>query len=81
MTTIKEAAETGYYRREPNAHLWSSPLWMAYEAGKHLWAHGVSAPAQARMSRGYSVRITTTGQTDFIVKFHKALDGAVVERL
>lgn len=46
----------------------SSDSWLAYQAGQLMAAKGLSAPALCRMSRGFSVRIRTKGDTDFLFK-------------
>ena len=44
--------------RNENPYLWSSPNWMVWEAMNRLEAEGVRV-VSARMSRGYTVRVTT----------------------
>jgi hypothetical protein len=78
---ISEAAGAGYHADAPNPHIWSSPSWLAFQAGRALHRHGASAPVTARMSRGFSIRVRTSGQTDFVVKFGPDLLCTTVERL
>lgn len=46
-------------------YYWSSDSWLAWNAGKALDARGSTAPAKVRKSRGYSLRIVTSGQGEF----------------
>lgn len=82
MTDISEAAGAGYHSDAPNPHLWSSSMWLAFQAGRALARKGVSSPVSARVSRGYSVRVHTGGGNDFIVKFAgDQLATSTVERI
>ena len=56
------------YNGAPNSGLWSSPVWMAHEAGQAMARHGYSQPIAARTSRGCSVRVQTAAN-EFVIKF------------
>jgi hypothetical protein len=60
-----QAARTGMNVDVPYLH--SSAAWMGYRAGQQI--RGMSGVRKCRMSRGYSVRIETTGGSLIIVKF------------
>ncbi len=64
----------------PPSLLFSSPLWLAYHAGKAV--SSMTRPVKASMSRGYSVRLEMGSGAEAIVRFTgKALDKVSVERL
>ena len=65
----KNADQTDWRDVAPsNPFYWSSDSWLAFEAGEHLGRNGVTVPARAAKSRGYSVKIRTIGGTDFIYR-------------
>ena len=47
-------------------YYFSSDCWLAFQAGALMATRGLSAPAKCRKSRGYSLKITTKGGTDFL---------------
>jgi hypothetical protein len=51
-----------------NPHLFSSPMWFAFEAGVHMRQHGATGPRKVKMSRGYSVRAETAANT-YVLRF------------
>ncbi len=51
-----------------NPYLFSSDSWLAFEAGQALCERGLTRPERAHKSRGCSVRIVTSGQTEFLFK-------------
>lgn len=76
---ILASAQAGY-DRAPDTTLWSSPCWLAYQAGKAVSA--MTRPVKAHMSRGYSVRLELGSGTQVLVRFSgKELDSFTIERL
>jgi hypothetical protein len=68
-SNMTATALTAYYNDGlPNPHLFSSPMWFAFEAGVHMRETGASGPRKVKMSRGYSVRAETAANT-FILRF------------
>lgn len=67
---LREDACAGYAAQpgEANPHLWSSPAWLAFEAGRAVNASGLLAVVGARMGRGYSVTVRTT-VSDYRIRF------------
>lgn len=75
-----ESAKAGY-SGQPDDGLWSSPCWMAHQAGKAMAAKGYTMPTAAAMSRGFSVRLQTAAN-EFIARFSgDLLDTIAIERL
>ena len=63
------AALSGYHLTKPNEHLWSSPMWFAWKAGRAIGEAGLMEPCYpVKMSRGDSVRVNTSAG-EYIVKF------------
>lgn len=63
-----ESAQAGY-RGDAETALWSSPLWLAWEAGAYM-AQAHSTPiTHCHMSRGFSVRVRTSQGNEYIVSF------------
>lgn len=63
-TILTEPAQAGYDPTadgtiKPNPHLFSSPSFYAFEAGRRMWAMGYLRPVKATMGRGYSVNLWT----------------------
>ena len=53
---------------DKNPYIWSSNVWLMWEAGR-LWAvGGRSEPVIARKSRGYTVRVQTQAN-DWVIEF------------
>jgi hypothetical protein len=73
-TDLLNAAIAGYHDR-PNPHLWSSPMWLAHQAGRAIGDAGYSEPVYpVKTSRGFSMRLNTR-QGEVIVTFRgDALD-------
>ncbi len=63
-----EAARNGFDAL-PNGHLFSSSVWMAYEAGRAMMGAKLGRPIGARQSRGYSVRLIEANGTRWVVTF------------
>lgn len=69
------------FNGEENRHLFSSNYWLLHEAGANFYKKGTSHPVIVKKSRGYTVKVTTAGNTDFLIKFHgNKLEKATIER-
>ena len=64
MTNLNDYALAGYEGRQTGA-MWSSACWLAEQAGKECRKVGL-LPIEAKMSKGYSIRINRV----YIVKFN-----------
>jgi hypothetical protein len=79
----KEARE-GWEMVSGNPYLWSSNLWLAFEAGAYARKIGADKPVRARVSRGYSIRLKPAGgigmkvvfDTKTLTKLHNEIDFA-----
>lgn len=73
MCELQQAANAGWCEGASgvNRYLWSSPAWLAYEAGRNIKRMGLSAPSRARIGRGYSVRIKPCGDPGRRVVFNR----------
>ena len=75
MTRVKndpamlESALRGYAGNADNPAYFSSAIWFAHVAGAQLLHKGVTAPIRCAMSRGYSVKLETTGGATWLVEF------------
>lgn len=63
---LNDYAQAGYEGRQTDA-MWSSAAWLAEQAGKECRKIGL-LPIEAKMSKGYSVRINR----NYVVKFSTA---------
>ena len=83
MCDMQRAADAGWNQGAAgaNPHLFSSAMWLAFEAGRAIKAANLSAPSRAKMSRGYSVRIKPCTSPEVRVVFEgaKLAVAAVVE--
>jgi len=59
---LTEAFLEGWNAADPqidNPYLWSSPSWLAFDAGAYFYKLGVSKPTKCKASRGYTLRVFT----------------------
>jgi len=59
---LTEAFLEGWNAADPqidNPYLWSSPAWLAFDAGAYFYKLGVSKPTRCKASRGYTLRVFT----------------------
>lgn len=59
---LTEAFLEGWNAADPqidNPYLWSSPNWLAFDAGASFYKLGASKPTRCKASRGYSLRVFT----------------------
>jgi hypothetical protein len=57
---LTEAFLSGFNAQDPqtdNPFLWSSPSWLAFDAGGQFAKQGTSTPVKCKASRGCSLRI------------------------
>jgi hypothetical protein len=62
---LTEAFLEGYHAQDyiiDNPYLWSSPCWLAFDAGGTFAKEGGEPPLSCKASRGYSLRFTTKGK-------------------
>lgn len=78
MDNLLHYALAGYEGNHTLKPFYSSPCWLAQEAGDHLRAHGFGTPTLCKMSRGYSVRVQVYMGGEFIVKFTEDKRGCLV---
>lgn len=77
--TLTCAAVEGYILQSldgvaKNPHLFSSPMWLAFEAGRYLAKHARRTPADVGMGRGYRVR-----GRGFVLKFEGDVLDTVID--
>lgn len=59
---LTQAFLEGWNASQPdidNPYLWSSPSWLAFDAGAKFYKLGASKPIRCKASRGYSLRVFT----------------------
>jgi hypothetical protein len=70
MTDLLTQANQGYAAGDAACpFLLSSPAWLAWHAGREAHAMGLADIVACRMSRGYSVKLTTAGGFKWLAKF------------
>ncbi len=74
--SLTSEAQAGYAAASEDApYLFSSSVWMAWQAGRELARRGLPSPKAARQSRGYSVKLLTEGGAEVLIVFQgQALD-------
>lgn len=59
---LTEAFLEGWNSQDPmidNPYMWSSPNWLAFDAGGNFVKQGTSKPIKCKASRGYTLRVFT----------------------
>jgi hypothetical protein len=79
---LTDAMLEGWNASDPqidNPYLWSSPSWLAFDAGAAFYKLGTSKPVKCKASRGYTLRVYSA-VNEWIAKPGRNLDGWQFDR-